>query len=161
MLKHMTAFLILLLAIGSGSMASANEPHQELITGAVVAYYRNAALAPCFDICYGSFIVLVNKPGHMRGRYIHVLTGYRVGEFPSKLVERRRTLRLRLTRMEIQDSPLREFVPMIDSKTGQELPSKLPAWGLIPRAESERLPFGETLPSYLLLGDVSKLLRWQ
>jgi hypothetical protein len=158
MLKKVILSILLIFAFGNDSTASANELRQEVFTGAVIAYYQNTALAPCVGICFSSFIVRVNKPSHMRDQYILVLIGYRKGEFPNKLVERKRTLRLRLTRMNIQDSPLREFVRMIDSETGQELPSKLRAWRLIAGAESERLSFGEAVPTYLLIGDVSKLL---
>jgi hypothetical protein len=127
----------------------------EKITGVVVAYNDSLFLLPCYHLCGGSLIVRVDKSE--KPHYIRVDFGYPLDKFPKALVERSKQYRFRLVRTKDDDSPLQEFVPAENEK-GEAIDVKLPMWRLVPGAESEKLPFGETLPSYNLTVKVSELI---
>jgi len=155
-----TLFLTMAVNIGASSPpADAGQREIEMLTGAVIAYDHMQSLAPCYHICGGSVIVLVDGTAHQSPRYIRVDFKYPDRKFPDKLVESKARYRLRLERSASRDSPLVEFIPMLDERTGEKVNSNLLAWKLIPGAENERLPFGETLPAYSLANDASKLKK--
>ena len=156
MLKRAVVSILLFFAVGNCPPARADAAKQKAVVGEIIAYYRLSGLA-CVGACQLSLIVRVTKPKKAQPQYFRVVYFHGTQEFPYKLLESRRALRLGLARFELFDAPLREFVRTIDSETGQEVPSRMPAWRLLPGAEAERLPFGETLPSFLLVKVHGKL----
>lgn len=157
MLRRLPIVMLVWILMLSYAPAQENQKLEE-ITGVVVAYDTSLFLLPCFDsICWDTLIVRVTESDAAKPRYIKVSFRYQKGKFPNRLVEQNKQYRFRLERAKEYDSPLNEFVAAENEK-GEKIDVKLPMWKMVSGAESERLPFGETLPSYILAVNVSELI---
>jgi hypothetical protein len=160
MFSKLTLFILFYFAVGSDSFIFSAIPIQrdEMVNAIIVAYSVEYAPA-CHDVCYGSLIARINQPD-TPARYIEVIVGYRPGESQFRFINRKRSLRLRVSRNKFHGAAqLREFIRTVSAETDQESASHQPAWKLIPGAEDERLPYGIMMPSYFLQWDFAKLIK--
>lgn len=160
MLNKATFGLLLLTVCYGGAPVHAGHVNQkvEKITGTVIAYYQSPMDGVCYHLCVGTLLVRIDKSSGVESGYIRVHFRYPVGKYPQKLISSKRRLRFKLVRHgEYDKIPFREFIPMVNKRTGEESDSDFPAWRRVPGAEAEKLPFGEAPPSYFVAGDVTKL----
>src|SRR5215213_7578642 len=103
MLRKFTGLFLLYFAVGSNSLTSpaVSTRRDETVTATVVAHSVEYAPA-CHDVCYGSLIARLDQP-ETPAIYIRVLVGYRPGESRFSLINRKRKLRLRLSRIQFPD----------------------------------------------------------
>ncbi|HKV33493.1 MAG TPA: hypothetical protein VJP89_04215 [Pyrinomonadaceae bacterium] len=139
----MTVFVLMLVAFHAH--AQENGVKLEWINGFVVAYDQIEGTTPCFRSCERYFIVRVDSE---EVRYIRV--GVKVKEsqyFPRELIAKKRLWRFKVMRTPTLDEPVYEFI--IQNATEFAAEKKYFIWKLIPGAEGEKLPFNESIASYL------------
>jgi hypothetical protein len=148
--------LITLLIAASSISGLAKSPKRETIVGTVIAYDQlNNLIQMTFAPSRVVFVVRTHPSGHKPSKLIEVLYTYwssekpNNGGFPDELVASARPWRFKLIR-DTGCGPLQETAPFTDVKTGKDTGERLPIWKLLPSADSEKLPFGETLPCYSL-----------
>ena len=143
------ASLALLFSVAVVRTGAATSKFEE-ITGVVIAHDYIKSSTPCYQgRCEGSLIVQIETPTEKERRYIRVDFGYSERHSPRMLVQNKRRWRFKLIRTSNLDEPVSEFIQY--ERTGHRQEKKLPIWRLVPGAEDEKLPFGETLPSYALV----------
>jgi len=134
--------------------ALATSPKKEKVIGTVIAYNRFSNLTYLTDVPAGQdFIVRIERKGKEPERLILVSYTYWMSSrednsgLPSDLMKRAAQWRLSLVRNSACDEPLKQFFMNKDLDTGKvsEGPKM---WELLPGANIEKLPFGETLPCY-------------
>lgn len=156
-LKQATSFsLILFFAL----VVNGTEHKATTVTleATVVAYDVIKATTPCYRECEGSLIVRIYSVGNQSWRYARVDFKFRSSSsFPRQLVKQKRLWRFTVIRTNTLDEPIYEYV--VQQRTSNSEEKKYRNWKMLPGAEDERLPFGETLPSYGLLGNKFKLVR--
>jgi hypothetical protein len=109
----------------------------------------------CIDICEASLIVRINLADEAKPHYIRVDLTFRPNRFPKELITGKKRWRFKLIRTPSLDEDIDEFL-LGKSALGKEF--KIPIWALIPGAEDEKLPFGETIHSYSLVKKGFKLV---
>lgn len=154
--RNAVELLVLFFFIGIPLVYASDSKHNaEEITGAVVAYdVVKRDWIPCIDVCEGSLLVRIDGPDGVPPRYIRVDFRYRERKFPDELVKSKRRWRFKLIRASNLDEPMDEFLRY---ENNNEV--KFPIWKILVGADGEKLPFGETLPSYSLAKGGFKLLR--
>ena len=137
--------------------ASISGAKQEDIIGTVVAYNHLNNLVVLTDVeMRVVLIVRIQSKPHDKSRFILVAYKYLSdakpdeGGFPNALVQEVRPWRFKLVRDTSCDRAIQEFTSLQDARTGKDTDTRLPIWKLLPGAGTERLPFGETLPCYML-----------
>jgi len=154
--------LLLIAASGFASPtappSSAASPKQDSIIGTVIAYdYLNnlaLLLAPSRVV----MIVRTKSRKGDNGRLIQVAYSYygsatpNKDGFPNALIDCARLWRFKLLRDPSCDRPVQEFTSMQAEHldTGKTTDERMSVWKLIAGAETEKIPFGETLPCYSL-----------
>jgi hypothetical protein len=130
---------------------------RETIVGTVVAYdHFNNLMMLTFVESRVVLIVRTQPRGSEKARFIQVAYNYwdqqkpNEGGFPDALVQEAKQWRFALARDTDCDQPVQEFTALQDAQTGKDTDVRLPIWKLLPGAENEKLPFGETLPCYSL-----------
>jgi hypothetical protein len=148
--------LIILLIASSSICGLAKSPKRETIVGTVIAYDQlNNLIQITFAPSRVAFIVRTRPSRHKPSQLVEVLYTYwssekrNNGGFPNELVASSRQWRFKLV-SHTGCEPLEESVPFTDVKTGKDTGERVPIWKLLPGADSEKLPFGETLPCYSL-----------
>jgi hypothetical protein len=131
-----------------------DERNVEEITGLAVAY-DDVIHTLCIDICDASLIIRIDVANEAKPRFIRVDLKFRPKKFPKELIMGKKRWRFKLTRTASLDGDFDEFI-LGKSAAGKEF--KIPRWALIPGAEDEKLPFGETLHSYSLVKNGFKLV---
>ena len=134
---------LLLLALADRSRAS-SEPQKIDLAGIVIAYDRFSDLDNISGtvVLQSAKLVLVVRLNdraakRVQSRYIKVVDSLR-GEYPTELTRRMKRWRFHLT----PDSACNTRIEKGDPG--------LPIWKLIPGAEKQKIPFGQTLPCYRL-----------
>lgn len=121
----------------------------EWINGFVIAYDEIQATTPCDPRCQRFFLVRIDSENdNEEARYIRV--GVKLKEsqsFPRELITQKRLWRFKVTRTHTLDEPVYEFIVQQATEVARE--RKWFIWKLVPGAEDEKLPFNETIPSYL------------
>ena len=155
--------LISLVIATSSLGAFASSPKRETIVGNVIAYNQALNLIMITSApSRAAFIVRTHPTGHKPSQLIEVHYAYWSSEkpdnggFPDELITGTRLWRFKLVG-DAPCEPLLDAVPFTDVKTGKEVGERLPVWKLLPGAENEKLPFGETLPCYSLKAGGYKL----
>jgi len=130
----------------------------EELNATVVAYDVIKATTPCYRECEGSLIVRIDAPDNQSGRYVRVDFRFRNDSpFPQRLIIRKRLWRFSVIRTKSLDEQLYEYI--VQEPTPQSGERKYPIWQIVPGAEDEKLPFGQILPSYSLIGKGFKVVR--
>lgn len=153
------SFLVIFMALGPSLAAPTNnERHSEEIVGFVVAYDEIQAWIPCYDsACEGSLIVRTQQ--ERDPVYIRVNLKYRAGKFPRELIKSKQMWRFKLERTQPLDEPVYEN--LIQDASPYSPQKKYTIWKLVPGAEQEKLPFEQTIPSYVLVKGGMKLMKNQ
>lgn len=122
----------------------------EQLTGTVIAYDYIKAWTPCHKRrCEGSLIMRIDGSDQTQARYIRIDFGYVQGKPPRQLIERKRRWRFKAVRTSNLDEPIYEFIKYEKDAYSEDRNAAI--WRFIPGAEGEKLPFGDTLPSYSLV----------
>lgn len=130
----------------------------EKLEATVVAYDIVKATTPCYRECEGSLIARIHSADNESRRYVRIDFTFRNNfSFPRQLISQKRLWRFSVIRTKSLDEPIYEYIVQNQSSYSQE--KKYPIWELVPGAKDEKLPFGETLPSYALRRDEFKLIR--
>ena len=152
----MRIVLIFLLIAAVPVSGFASSPRRETIDGTIIAYNQVLNLVLITSApSSAAFIVRTLATGHKPSRLIEIHYTYWSSDkpnnagLPDKLIDVTRLWRFKLTKT-TSCEPLREGIPGVDVDTGREIGERLPIWKLLPGADIEKLPFGETLPCYSL-----------
>jgi hypothetical protein len=152
--------LLLIAASGfvSATASPASAPKPNSIIGTVIAYDYFNTLA--LVVAPSRVVMIVrtkSRKGHKSG-LIQVAYDYYASAIPNKdgfpnaLTDRARQWRFKLLRDPSCDRPVQEFTSMqaehLDN--GKTTEERMAVWKLIAGAETEKIPFGETLPCYSL-----------
>lgn len=156
MLKLPMAFgLCLFLAV---VLVGRNRATTEILEGTVIAYDDIKATTPCYRECEASLIVRIDGGGNRARQYVRIdLTFRNSSSFPRQLIARKRVWRFHVKRTNSLDEQLYDYI--VQQRTPQSGERKYPIWQIVPGAEDEKLPFGQTLPSYSLIGKGFKVIR--
>ena len=130
---------------------SAPREKHETISGRIVAYDTFSALACLNGNSYYSMIVGVEKPNKSYPPFVEVHFSVPCGKQPQFLNTKSLVQEFRLIRDKQYDHVLEEFATPIDAATGAtkgKPGTPIPRWRFVSGAEDEKLPFGETLPSF-------------
>lgn len=142
--------VFIFLSFVPGVAAHQHERRVEKITGVVVAYDDVEPWLTCIDKCKTSLMVRTNSLNEAP-RYIRVEVRFPDrNRFPKGLIKSKRQWQFKLIRVVDQDAKIDEFIQG-QNVYGQEV--KQPIWKLVPGAENEKLPFGESVPAYSLVKD--------
>lgn len=129
---------------------SAGKTTTEALDVTVVAHDKIKTTTPCYRGCEGSLIVRIQSRGSCRVQYARVDFRFRKSSsFPRQLIKHKRRWRFRVIRTSSLDEPIYEY--LVQERTPYSEEKKYPNWKMVPGAEDEKLPYGETLPSYALV----------
>lgn len=121
----------------------------EKLEATVLAYDIVKATTPCHRECEGSLIVKIYSADSENPRYGRIDFTFRhSSSFPSQLITLKRLWQLTVVRTQSLDEPIYEYIVQKQTSYGEE--KKYQNWELVPGAKDEKLPFGETLPSYAM-----------
>jgi hypothetical protein len=156
-LKQATSFsLILFFALVVNG--TERKTTTETLEATVVAYDLEKATTSCYRDCEGSLIVRIESAGNQGTRYARIDFKFRSSSsFPRQLLKQKRLWRFTVIRTQTLDEPIYEYV--VQQRTSSSEEKKYRNWEMLPGAEDEKLPFGEALPSYELVGNKFRLVR--
>jgi len=147
------AFTVLFIVVAPLGNVAASK--RITLVGTVVAYNQVLNLAQITSAPnVAAFIVRTRATNREPMRLIQVNYAYWIsnkstGESPDELFTHGRSWRFALTKA-TGCAALVEDMRGTDVNTGKEIGERLPIWKLLPGAENEKLPYGETLPCYSL-----------
>lgn len=118
-------------------------PKTETITGRVVAYADG--LSCLSGNAYWSMLIHT-QDRKATAKFIQVRFSLPCKETPQWINRKSIVQKFRLKREQATDSVLKEFLDCAPHSTEQCL--HMPVWRLVPGAQEERLPFGQTVPCY-------------
>jgi hypothetical protein len=145
--KRLLAIALSPIAILAAFNVALSEPTSktETVTGRVVAYADGLA---CLNgNAYWSMLIYIQDQGtDAPAKFIQVRFSLPCKESPQWFNRKSPVQKFRLKREQDADSVLKEFLDCAPDST-EECPH-MPVWRLIPGAQEEKLPFGQTVPSY-------------
>jgi len=149
--------VLIILVIATVSLGVfGSSPKRETVVGTVIAYNQLSNLILITSAPSRAALIVRTRPtAHKPSELIKVHYTYwssekpNNGGFPAELITGTRLWRFKLV-SDAPCEPLQDAVPFTDVKTGKEVGERLPVWKLLPGAENEKVPFGETLPCYSL-----------
>jgi hypothetical protein len=157
-LTKVISFGAILFAAGALINGMESKDTTEKLEATVVAYDIVKATTPCYRQCEGSLIVKIHSAESESPRYARIDFTFRNGSgFPRELTRRKRMWQFSVIRTKSLDEPIYDYIVQKQSSYSKE--KKYPNWELLPGARDEKLPFGETLPSYTLRGNNFKLIQ--
>jgi hypothetical protein len=157
-LTKVVSFGAILFATGALINRTQSKGTAEKLEGTVVAYDIVKATTPCYRRCEGSMIVRIHAAESESPRYARIDFTFRNGSgFPRELTRRKRMWQFSVIRTKSLDEPIYDYIVQKQSSYSEQ--KKYPNWELVPGAQDEKLPFGETLPSYELRGNNFKLIQ--
>jgi len=126
-----------------------NERDVKQVIGVVVAYDNVKASVPCSPVCQTSLIVRVDEQGREK-EYIRIDVTFRDrSRFPKELLNGKKLWKFSVVRRADRDEKIEEFLTG-RNVYGQEIRESI--WTRVNGAEDQKLPSGECLPCYLLIG---------
>ena len=147
LVKRPQAIALASIAILAAVNAAFSEPTSkvETITGRVVAYADGLT---CLNgNAYWSMLIHVQDQGTgAAANFIQVRFSLPCNESPKWLNRNSPVQKFRLKRERGTDAALKEFLDCSTEST-EQCP-RMPVWKLVPGAQEEKLPFGQTVPSY-------------
>jgi hypothetical protein len=147
-------------ALASGKCRKGEK--KEKIVGTVIAQY---SLLPCvYHPCAVWLIVRAGNSDEKQPRYLRVTVEYFPttslpdGGFPTELVAKAREWKFEAVRIKEREQAVEKYLTVVNLETGKDESERMavPAWKVLPGAESERIPVGEVLPYYDVSADCYK-----
>ena len=148
-------WLIALLVLSIVPLAAYGQisERKDTIKGTVVA--EGVTFDPCgWHVCGLSLIVRLDKPNRYKHVVVHVTymddRSKPLQGKPTDLVKFARRWKFTATSENDNIRPLQQYLKFINMETGKDERAEFrsPAWALIDGAESEKLPFGKSVPNY-------------
>lgn len=148
MTRLVAATVLLAAAFGSTNLARCQHNSKvEKITGRIVAY-SSFLLPTCLNgNGYWSMLIRVeDRSSSLPAKIAEVQFSLPCEKRPEWLEHKQSVQKFRLVRQVSSDSVLKEFYECSPESTGKC--PQLRMWRLVPGAEDEKLPFGQSVPSY-------------
>jgi hypothetical protein len=137
--------IVAVLCLGSGK-ASANGRQAKAVSGRIVAYSTQSALASCLNGNeYWSFILHVERPKQLHRDFARVDFSLPCGESADRVWNNAEIQTFHLVRDKTCDQPINEFIQLSDTDTKAR--SEIPLW-IRPRGAENSLPFGRVVSCY-------------
>lgn len=155
MTRIICSTVLLLILVGLG-FSQNSKPKKITIKGAVVAESFSNRFMSCYHVCRLLLVVRLDVPGSEQFAIISVAfmddRGIKEKGEQWKLIERPREWKFTAAENDPVQQELKEFSTTLDMTTGNDTTAmtKIKEWLPVEGAESVILPFGRSIPSYLV-----------